>query len=62
MPANDPTAAPMPDVSDGEGEGEGAAADEEDDPDPYLVETSNILVDLISLTRRTAERARLPKT
>lgn len=61
VPQNDPTAAPAPSVGSDE-DSEDAAEDEQDDPDPYLVETSNILVDLISLTRRTAERTRLPKS
>ena len=55
----DPTAAPDPVLNP---EAEGADSEEDSEPDPYLVETGNILVDLISLTRRTAERARLPKS
>lgn len=43
----------------GEPDSDGEAADpkEEDEPDAYLVETGNILVDLITLTKQTATRA-----
>ena len=63
VPQVDPTASPAPDVAPAKDkDAAGAHGRDEDEPDPYLVETSNILVDLISLTRRTAERARLPKS
>ena len=62
VPDADPTAAPEPVLNPEEAVADATDEEVEDDPDPYLVETGNILVDLISVTGRTAERGRLPQS